>query len=86
MPSSRPRNRGAALGNVGAGGAEPASPGGWDLPTAIEPRVLLVEDLAQWPDEKGVEEMALLDDESMTHDQGLTAVSGDQACDLLLNE
>lgn len=50
---------GATLGNVGAGWAEPGSPGGWDLPTAIEPRVLLLEDLAQWPDEKGVEEMAL---------------------------
>lgn len=26
---------------------------------AIEPRVLLLEDLAQWPDEQGVEELAL---------------------------
>ena len=50
---------GATLANVGAGWAEPGSPDGWDLPTAIEPRVLLLEDLADWPDEKGIEEMAL---------------------------
>jgi hypothetical protein len=50
---------GALLGNVGAGWAEPGAPGVWDLPTAIEPRVLLLEDLAEWPDEKGVEELAL---------------------------
>ncbi len=50
---------GAVLGNVGAGWAEPGSPGVWDLPTAIEPHVLLQEDLAEWPDEKGVEELAL---------------------------
>jgi hypothetical protein len=50
---------GALLGNVGAGWAEPGSPGVWDLPTAIESRVLLLEDLAEWPDEKGVEELAL---------------------------
>ena len=50
---------GALLGNVGAGWAEPGSPGVCDLPTAIEPRVLLLEDLAEWPDEEGVEELGL---------------------------
>jgi hypothetical protein len=50
---------GATLGNVGAGWAEPGSPDAWDLPMAIEPRVLLLEDLARWPDEQGVEELAL---------------------------
>lgn len=50
---------GAPLGNVGAGWAEPGSPGSWDLPTAIEPRILVLEDLARWPDEQGVEELAL---------------------------
>jgi hypothetical protein len=29
------------------------------MPTAIEPRVMLLEDLAQWPDEKDVQELAL---------------------------
>jgi hypothetical protein len=50
---------GAMLGNVGAGWAEPGSPGAWGMPTAIEPHVMLLEDLAQWPDEKGVQELAL---------------------------
>ena len=50
---------GAALGNVGAGWAEPGSPDSWDLPMAIEPRVLLLEDLTRWPDEQGVKELAL---------------------------
>ena len=47
-----PRQRRCRLG--GAGGAEHLRP-----PTAIEPRVLLLEDLARWPDEQGVEELAL---------------------------
>lgn len=50
---------GAVLGNVGAGWAEPGTPDGWDLPTAVEKRVLLVEDLPQWPDETGAQELAL---------------------------
>jgi hypothetical protein len=50
---------GALLANLGAGWAEPGSPGVWNLPVAIESRVLLLEDLAEWPDEKGVEELAL---------------------------
>jgi hypothetical protein len=49
---------GSVLGTLGAGWPEPtsASPFG---PTAIEPRVLLSEDLVEWPDEKGVKELAL---------------------------
>lgn len=50
---------GATLGTVGAGWAEPVSADGWGLPTAVEPHVLLLEDLVQWPDEHGIEEMAL---------------------------
>jgi hypothetical protein len=49
----------APLGNLGAGWPEPGSGFGWGAPTAIEPRVLLVEDVETWPDEKGVEELAL---------------------------
>jgi hypothetical protein len=50
---------GTMLGNLGAGWAEPGSSGAWDMPTAIEPRVMLLEDLAHWPDEKGAQELAL---------------------------
>lgn len=50
---------GAVLGNFGTGWAEPGTPGGWDLPVAVEPRVLLVEELPQWPDEQGAQELAL---------------------------
>jgi hypothetical protein len=50
---------GALLANVGMGWAEPGAPGVWDLPVAIESRVLLLEDLTEWPDEKGIEELAL---------------------------
>jgi hypothetical protein len=49
---------GAALGTLGAGWAEPG-PATLPGPTAIEPRVLLLEDLGEWPDEKGVLEMVL---------------------------
>jgi hypothetical protein len=48
---------GAMLGELGSGWAEPTSIVGG--PTAIEPRVLLVEDVVEWPDEAGVEELAL---------------------------
>ena len=50
---------GAVLGMLGAGWAEPRPAGLADLPTAIEPRVLLLEDLAEWPDEKGAMELVL---------------------------
>lgn len=50
---------GAMLGNLGAGWAEPGSADGSNLPTAVEPRILLWEDLTQWPDEQGVEALAL---------------------------
>ena len=50
---------GAVLGLLGAGWAEPRPAALLDLPTAIEPRVLLLEDLAEWPDEKGAMELAL---------------------------
>ena len=49
---------GAVLGQLGAGWAEPGSSSLF-RPTAVEPRVLLLEDLPEWPDEKGAEELAL---------------------------
>ena len=49
----------AVLGILGAGWAEPGSAGLFGLPAAVEPRVLLLEDLAGWPDEKGAMELAL---------------------------
>jgi len=50
---------GAVLGYLGAGWPEPGSASLVGQPTAIEPRVLLLEDLDGWPDEKGVKELAL---------------------------
>lgn len=50
---------GAVLGNLGAGWAEPGAASLFGAPTAIEPRVLLLEDLAEWPDEQGAQELAL---------------------------
>jgi hypothetical protein len=50
---------GATLGTVGAGWIEPGSADDWGLPTAVESYVLLLEDLVQWPDEHGVEKLAL---------------------------
>ncbi len=50
---------GAVLGMPGAGWPDPGPTGMLGLPTAIEPRVLLLEDLDEWPDEKGAEELAL---------------------------
>jgi hypothetical protein len=44
---------GAVLGYLGAGWPEPGSASLFGQPTAIEPRVLLLEDLDEWPDEKG---------------------------------
>jgi hypothetical protein len=49
---------GAILGTLGAGQVDPRTAGIFGQPTAIEPRVLLLEDLPEWPDEKGVEELA----------------------------
>lgn len=50
---------GAVLGTLGTGWPEPSRAGVPSLPTAVEPRVLLLEDLAEWPDEKGVLELVL---------------------------
>ncbi len=50
---------GAVLGMLGAGWPEPGPAGLLTLPTAIEPQVLLLEDLAEWPHEKGAMELAL---------------------------
>jgi hypothetical protein len=50
---------GAVLGQLGAGWNEPGAASIFGAPTAIELRVLLVEDVTEWPDEKGVEELAL---------------------------
>ncbi len=50
---------GAVLGQLGAGWNEPGAASIFGAPTAIESRVLLIEDVVEWPDEKGVEEMAL---------------------------
>ncbi len=51
------RTAGAYLSRLGAGWLEPGSPYGVP-PTAIEPRVLLLEDLPQWPDGPGIEALA----------------------------
>jgi len=50
---------GASLGTFGAGCAEPGRTGFWDQPTAVDQHVLLLEDLAEWPDAVGVEALAL---------------------------
>ena len=49
----------AVPGNLGAGWAEPGAASIFGAPTAIEPRVLLLEDLAEWLDEQGTQELAL---------------------------
>jgi hypothetical protein len=49
---------GAVLGSLGEGWPEPGS-GFFGQTMAIESRVLLSEDLPSWPDEKGVEALAL---------------------------
>lgn len=50
---------GASLGTFGAGWPEPSSTGFWGQPTAVDRHVLLLEDLAEWPDAAGVEALAL---------------------------
>lgn len=50
---------GVSLANLGAGWPEPGEPGFWGAPTAVEQRVLLLEDLPEWPDVAGAEELAL---------------------------
>ena len=50
---------GAVLGQLGAGWNEPGAASIFGAPTAIESRVLLAEDVAGWPEEKGVEDLAL---------------------------
>jgi hypothetical protein len=50
---------GAVLSMLGAGWAEPVSASPRGLLTAIEPQVLLLEDLGEWPDEKGALELVL---------------------------
>lgn len=51
------RTAGAFLARVGAGWLEPGSP--YDVPpTAVEPNVLLLEDILDWPDAEGVEALA----------------------------
>lgn len=50
---------GAVLGTLGAGWPEPGPASLLGQPTAIELRVLLLEDLGEWPDEKGAKELAL---------------------------
>jgi hypothetical protein len=50
---------GASLGMLGAGRTDPVSEGVWGQPTAVEQSVLLQEDLVEWPDETGVEALAL---------------------------
>jgi len=51
------RTAGAFLSRVGAGWLEPGSPYGLP-PTAVEPNVLLLEDILHWPDAEGVEALA----------------------------
>jgi hypothetical protein len=50
---------GAALGDLGTGWAEPGGPGSPKTPTAVEPQVLLHEDVPSWPDAAGLEALAL---------------------------
>jgi hypothetical protein len=50
---------GAMLGMLGARWAEPGSLSPRGRLTAIEPRVLLLEDLGEWPDEKGALKLVL---------------------------
>jgi hypothetical protein len=50
---------GAVLGDLGAGWQEPGSASLFGQPTAVEQKVLLLEDSPEWPDEKGVEELVL---------------------------
>lgn len=50
---------GAFLGTLGAGWDNRWSASIYSDETALEPQVLLLEDLAQWPDEEGAEAMAM---------------------------
>jgi hypothetical protein len=50
---------GASLVNFGAGWPEPRPSGFWDQPSAVERQVLLLEDVAEWPDPAGAEDLAL---------------------------
>lgn len=50
---------GACLSSFGEGWVEPGRGGFWDQPTAVDEHVLLLEDLADWPDAGGVEALAL---------------------------
>jgi hypothetical protein len=50
---------GAILGNLGDGWPQPGGASLFGQPSAIEPRVLLLEDLPEWPDATGVEALAL---------------------------
>lgn len=49
----------ASLSMFGTGQTDPGSTGFWDQATAVEQHVLLLEDLAEWPDAVGVEALAL---------------------------
>lgn len=50
---------GAALGDLGTGWAEPGGPGSPATPSAVEPQILLHEDLPEWPDAAGAQALAL---------------------------
>jgi len=50
---------GACLSSFGVGWNEPGRSGFWDQPTAVDQHVLLLEDLADWPDAAGVEALVL---------------------------
>jgi hypothetical protein len=53
------RASGAILDAFGAGWREPRNMGFWDQPIAVEQHVLLVEDLAEWPEAGSIEALAL---------------------------
>jgi hypothetical protein len=50
---------GASLVNFGAGWPEPRTSVFWDQPIAVERHVLLLEDVSEWPDTAGAEDLAL---------------------------
>jgi hypothetical protein len=50
---------GTSLVNLGAGWPEPRASAFWDQPTAVERHVLLLEDVPEWPDAAGAEDLAL---------------------------
>ncbi len=49
----------AGLADLGTGWADPGGPGSPAAPASVDHQVLLVEDVAEWPDADGIRELAL---------------------------